>query len=88
MLEVLEQALHYGQKQQADRLAGQGSIFDLEEMGSNGSGPVARSHSPVGLEEWPRDELLRLEKEMLGLYVSSIRSRRCATSSPARSTCP
>ena len=52
-------------------MVGQGSIFDLEEMGSNGSGPVARSHSPVGLEEWPRDELLRREKEVLGLYVSS-----------------
>ena len=28
MLQVLEQALGYGQKQHADRLAGQGSIFD------------------------------------------------------------
>ena len=26
---------------------------------------------PVGLEEWPRDDLLRREKEVLGLYVSS-----------------
>src|SRR5712691_6438845 len=32
MLAVLEQALGYGQKQQADRLAGQGSIFDLGEV--------------------------------------------------------
>ena len=29
MLTVLEQAVAWGQKQQADRLAGQGSIFDL-----------------------------------------------------------
>jgi len=29
MLAVLEQAVASGQKQQADRLAGQGSIFDL-----------------------------------------------------------
>ena len=71
MTEVLERALSNGQKTQADAMVGQGSIFDLEEMGSNGSGPVARSHSPVGLEEWPRDELLRREKEVLGLYVSS-----------------
>jgi DNA polymerase-3 subunit alpha len=71
MTEVLERALANGQKTQADAMVGQGSIFDLEEMGSNGSGPVARSHSPVGLEEWPRDELLRREKEVLGLYVSS-----------------
>src|SRR4051794_21976399 len=31
MLDVLEQALGWGQKQQADRLAGQGSIFDLDD---------------------------------------------------------
>ena len=30
MLQVLEQALAYGQKQQADRLAGQASIFDVD----------------------------------------------------------
>jgi DNA polymerase-3 subunit alpha len=71
MTEALERALANGQKTQADAMVGQGSIFDLEEMGSNGSGPAARSHSPVGREEWPRDELLRREKEVLGLYVSS-----------------
>src|SRR6476646_6701285 len=31
MLECLEQALAWGQKQQSDRLLGQGSIFDLDE---------------------------------------------------------
>jgi DNA polymerase-3 subunit alpha len=71
MTEVLERALSNGQKTQADAMAGQGSIFDLEGNGSNGSGPSARSHPPVTAEEWPRDELLRREKEVLGLYVSS-----------------
>ncbi len=71
MMEVLERALANGQKTQADAMVGQGSIFDLEGDGMNGSGPIARSHQPVVGEEWPRDELLRREKEVLGLYVSS-----------------
>src|SRR5438874_1613431 len=66
MLAVLEQALSWGQKQQADRLAGQGSIFDL--------GPAEderpRHHPPTPSEEFEKNELLRLEKETLGLYVS------------------
>jgi DNA polymerase III subunit alpha len=71
MMEVLERALANGQKTQADAMVGQGSIFDLEGDGANGSGPMSRSHPPVIGEEWPRDELLRREKEVLGLYVSS-----------------
>src|ERR687897_756941 len=66
MLAVLDQAAAWGQKQQADRLAGQGSIFDL--------GPVEeekpRHHPPVPAGEFDKSELLALEKEVLGLYVS------------------
>ncbi len=65
-LEVLEQAVGWGQKQQADRLAGQGSIFDL--------GPVEdekpKHHPATPTDEYEKNELLRLEKEVLGLYVS------------------
>ena len=65
-LEVLEQAVAWGQKQQADRLAGQGSIFDL--------GPVddekPKHHPPTPTDEFESNELLKLEKEVLGLYVS------------------
>ncbi len=71
MLEVLDQALQWGQKQQADRLAGQGSIFDLG--GPGGEAPDAlrpKHHAPVPADEFDRGELLRLEKEVLGLYVS------------------
>ncbi|MFZ1880951.1 MAG: DNA polymerase III subunit alpha [Gaiellaceae bacterium] len=66
MLEVLEQAVSWGQKQQSDRLAGQGSIFDL--------GPVdeekPRHHPVAPTDEFEKSELLKLEKEVLGLYVS------------------
>jgi DNA polymerase-3 subunit alpha len=66
MLQVLEQAVGWGQKQQADRLAGQGSIFDL--------GPVEdekpKHHPPVPTDEFEKSDLLKMEKEVLGLYVS------------------
>src|SRR5690242_1055804 len=65
-LEVLEQAVAWGQKQQADRLAGQGSIFDLAPVEEE----RPRHHPPTPTEEYERNELLRLEKEVLGLYVS------------------
>ena len=68
MLQVLEQALAYGQKQQADRLAGQGSIFDGEFGAPEASS--GRHHPPVSAEEFEKPDLLRLEKETLGLYVS------------------
>jgi DNA polymerase-3 subunit alpha len=68
MVEVLEQALGYGQKQQADRLAGQGSIFDLGGDEAKDTGP--RHHPPVQNIEYEPNELLRMEKETLGLYVS------------------
>jgi DNA polymerase III subunit alpha len=66
MLEVLEQALAWGQRQQADRLAGQGSIFDLGEP----SDTKPRHHPPVPVRDTDKNELLRMEKETLGVYVS------------------
>jgi DNA polymerase-3 subunit alpha len=67
MFEVLESALSWGGRQQADRLAGQSSIFD---MGDEPEAPRERHHPPIPLEEYEKGELLRLEKETLGLYVS------------------
>jgi DNA polymerase-3 subunit alpha len=68
MFEVLENALSWGGRQQADRLAGQSSIFDLG--GDEGAAPQEVHHPPIPLEEYEKGELLRLEKETLGLYVS------------------
>jgi DNA polymerase-3 subunit alpha len=68
MLECLEQALAWGTKQQSDKLLGQGSIFDLGEP----TGDAAPSHHPTipASGEYDKNDLLRLEKETLGLYVS------------------
>jgi DNA polymerase-3 subunit alpha len=71
MLGVLEQALSYGQKLAQDRLAGQGSIFDLGFGGVQEEEVVAPKHHPaIAATEFEKSELLRLEKETLGLYVS------------------
>jgi DNA polymerase III subunit alpha len=70
MLDVLAQAQGAGQKQQEDALSGQGSIFDLEDGQDAASAPTA-IHAPVPADEFERAELLRLEKETLGLFVSS-----------------
>ncbi|HLY95177.1 MAG TPA: DNA polymerase III subunit alpha, partial [Gaiellaceae bacterium] len=66
MLECLEQALAWGQKQQSDKLLGQGSIFDLGEPSES----APRHHPVVPPGEFEKAELLHMEKESLGLYVS------------------
>jgi DNA polymerase-3 subunit alpha len=62
MLEALEHALSHGQRASDERLRGQSSLFaEVEEK---------LEHPPIGSEEFEKNELLRLEKETLGLYVS------------------
>ncbi len=63
---TLDQLLAYGQRQQADRLLGQASIF---ELGDGAASPA--DHQPkIPLLEADKATLLRMEKESLGLYVS------------------
>src|SRR5438105_613791 len=57
MLGALEAALGAGAARQQDALFGQESMFEVE-------------HPKVGTEEFEKNELLRLEKDTLGLYVS------------------
>ncbi len=68
MLMVLAQAQGAGQKHQEDALSGQSSIFDIDDGASSGPRVV---HAPVPSEEFERAELLRLEKETLGIFLSS-----------------
>ena len=67
MLTALEAALGHGQRISADRLAGQASIFD---GGFGEDEAVEVQHPPLSTQEFDERELLRLEKEVLGLYVS------------------
>ena len=71
MLACLEQALAWGQKHAADRLAGQASIFDLGDAADGVAAEQDQKHYPsIPASEYEKPELLKLEKETLGLYVS------------------
>ncbi len=70
MLAVLEQAQSVGAKAQQDAQIGQGSIFDL--MGGDAEPAATKpSHAPVPDEEFDQKELLAMEKESIGLFVSA-----------------
>jgi DNA polymerase-3 subunit alpha len=65
---VLEQALAHGQKLAQDRLMGQSSLFDGAFDAAESA--AVSHHPPVPAAEFEKHELLRLEKETLGLYVT------------------
>ena len=74
MLEALALAQSAGQQAQEDSRRGQGSIFDLDGGGAASSpagGPAAPRHPPVLAEEFDQRQLLRLEKETLGTFLSA-----------------
>src|SRR5207245_10113099 len=52
----------------ADKRLGQGSIFDLGDAAGGDGAP--RHHPAISDGEFEKNELLKLEKETLGLYVS------------------
>ena len=62
-----------GQKAQEDARSGQGSIFDLGRRRRRRAGAVAAASTtpPSGAEEFDQRELLRLEKETLGTFLSA-----------------
>ncbi|MGH2955526.1 MAG: DNA polymerase III subunit alpha, partial [Solirubrobacterales bacterium] len=70
MLEAVPVATSAGQKAQEDSRLGQGSIFDLGG-GSGEDGPGRAQHPAIAAEEFDKRELLRLEKETLGTFLSS-----------------
>ncbi len=69
MLDRLPDAQSSGQKAQEDALRGQASIFALEEADSSGSA-AGHQHPPLIGEEFDQRELLRMEKETLGTFLS------------------
>ena len=70
MLEALPAATAFGQKAQEDSRLGQSSIFDLGGAAEE-TGPSRQHHAPIRAEEFEQNELLRLEKETLGTFLSS-----------------
>ena len=64
---MLDAALSEGQVSQRDRDSGQTSLLDM--MGDESEATPIHTRPNIG--EWPENELLQFEKEMMGLYVSS-----------------
>ncbi|HEY3434117.1 MAG TPA: DNA polymerase III subunit alpha, partial [Solirubrobacterales bacterium] len=71
MLETLPAAQSAGQKAQVDAQMGQGSIFDFGEEGGGGAPSQAQHRPPIPAAEFDRAEMLSMEKETLGTYLSS-----------------
>ena len=67
LLAGLDQAMESGQRRQREREEGQGSLF--EAMGGGAAEPAA-SPAEAKVPEWPADQLLAYEKEVLGFYLS------------------
>jgi DNA polymerase III subunit alpha len=73
MLDALPRAQANGQKAQEDAERGQGSIFEIgggEDAGGGSEAGLARQHPPLIGEEFEPRELLRLERETLGTFLS------------------
>jgi DNA polymerase III subunit alpha len=70
LLASLDQAMEAGQRRQRDREEGQASLFDVLEKPppavSMGGGRAPATATP----EWPPEEMLGYEKEVLGFYLS------------------
>jgi DNA polymerase-3 subunit alpha len=71
MLEVLEQAQGAGQKAQQDAMIGQASIFDLGDGDGGPSLARAAARPPIPSGEFEQHELLAVEKEAIGLFISA-----------------
>ncbi|MEA2152285.1 MAG: polymerase subunit alpha, partial [Solirubrobacteraceae bacterium] len=97
MLAVLEQAQASGQKAQQDALIGQGSIFDLAEPGAApapesagvaGGGLARPVQQPISSEEFEQAELLAVEKEAIGLFISAHPLKPLREALRAKADCP
>jgi len=70
LLAVLDVTLKNGQEYQKSKRNGQTSIFDLfKKSNSDKSGSSYQDRLP-DISEFSKNELLAMEKEMLGLYIS------------------
>jgi DNA polymerase-3 subunit alpha len=96
MLSVLEQAQGAGQKVQQDLEIGQGSIFDGFDWGggaADGAGGAAAAfaapqHPPIPTEEFAQPELLAIEKEAIGLFISAHPLKQVREALRERVDCP
>ena len=88
MLEALPAAQAAGQKAQEDAQLGQGSIFDLGDGRGDGAPRRGPARPPISAAEFDQRELLGMEKETLGTYVSAHPLSEVRDALRARVDCP
>ncbi len=69
LLHILDSAVEMGQQSQNDRRMGQLNMFGTPAAAASTTRPGAELLPDI--EELPRAELLKLEKELLGFYITS-----------------
>lgn len=67
LMAVVEQALERGADAQRDQKRGQASFFDILD---DSGGTAGRVEDVPDVPEWPENQLLAMEKALLGFYVS------------------
>ena len=70
ILEALPLAMAEGDRCRKAEAIGQTDLFGMLDGGGQSDGPCSH-HAPISGQEFEREQLLQLEKEALGLYVSS-----------------
>ncbi|MEG4505040.1 OB-fold nucleic acid binding domain-containing protein [Microcoleus sp. F6_B4] len=72
LVQNLEAVMKWAQERKRDRESGQGNLFDL--LGANSFGKSVNTYESAPkaklVEDYDQQEKLRLEKELLGFYVS------------------
>ena len=64
LVSAIDMAIQYGQKLQADKASGQSSLF-----GGLPGTTMMEPNLPIA-EPWPRSQVLKAERELMGFYVS------------------
>jgi DNA polymerase-3 subunit alpha len=89
MIEVLDSAQAAGARTQQDAQMGQGSIFDLfdAEAAQDTSPFNAPTYPPIPIEEYDRNELLAMEKESVGIFISDHPLKRVREALKVKTDC-
>ena len=68
LLNVVGKVMSRAAAAQKEKASGQGSLFELQ---TSTEGRGTRDEAGVEVDEFPPEQLLRMEKDLLGLYISS-----------------
>lgn len=74
LVEVLDKAIEIGQSNQRDRNSGQLSLLEGFDSGE----PAKRVEPAIPASEWSESEMLKHEKEVLGIYVTKHPLTQCS----------